>query len=90
VLQVSDRALAIIDEVRGLSGAGEGEAIVLFREAGGGLGFTIGAPTEGDQVIARDGRPIVAVAADLAVPFDGCVLDFVANANRGSFTLRRP
>jgi hypothetical protein len=89
VLQISDRALAIIDRVRVVSGAADGEAIVLFRQDGG-VGFAVRAPVAGDHLIARDGQAVVIVAEDLVGPFDGWLLDFEPTTNRGAFTLRRP
>jgi len=89
VLQISDRALTIIDQVRVHSGAAAGEAIVLFRQDGG-VGFALRAPADGDHLIVRDGQAVVIVADDLIEPFDGWLLDFEPTTNRGAFTLRRP
>jgi hypothetical protein len=89
VLQISDRALAMIEEVRLLSGAADGEAIALFRRDGG-VGFEVRQPAAGEQVVARAGHAVVVVAEDLRGPFDGWLLDFEASATRGAFTLHRP
>jgi Fe-S cluster assembly iron-binding protein IscA len=90
MLQVTDRAMDVLREMREISGAAEGEGIVLYREDDGGVGFGVGSAAEADEVIAREGQAVVIVAEDLSPSLDGLVLDFVAGEDVGEFTLVRP
>ena len=91
MLQFTDRALDVLEEMRDLSDAAEGEAIVLYPEEDGGIGMGIGEPSPDDQIVERHGRPVVAVADELLEPFAGLVLDVVeTSAETGEFALSRP
>jgi hypothetical protein len=89
MLHVSNRALEILEEIRDASDAEDGETIILFPEDDGGIGFAVGAPSQQDQVVARDGRAVVGVAEELEAKLDGLTLDFVEGEATGQFTLSR-
>ena len=90
MLQVSDRAMDVLLEMRDVTGASEDEAIVLYREEDGAVGFGVGTAGEADQVIERDGQAVVVIAEDLGPALDGLMLDFVVQDQTGEFTLVQP
>ena len=91
MLQFTNRALDVLEEMRDLTGAEAGEAVILYPEEDGGVGMGIGEPAPEDQVVERNGRAVVAVADELLEPFAGLVLDFVQTGREsGEFSLTRP
>jgi Fe-S cluster assembly iron-binding protein IscA len=89
MLQVTERALDILEELRDASQAGDGEGILLYRETDGSLNLAVATPGAGDQIFSRDGRVIIIVSEDLSQPLDGLVLDFVEGADGGGLMFER-
>lgn len=85
MLQVTDRALEKMDELREAREAEPEQGMTLLLTEGNQLAATLGTPAEEDQVFERDGQPVVIVPSTLTEALDGLVLDFDGD----SFSIER-
>lgn len=75
MLRVTEQALDLLEEVRDANDAAENEGVLIFAGPQGELGMALSVPGEFDQVVERNGRVVVIVAADLQEALDGMTLD---------------
>ncbi|MGH2560929.1 MAG: adhesin [Thermomicrobiales bacterium] len=87
MVQVTDRALDKLEQMRQMGGLSEDQVIGIGVGQDGGLRFDLLKPTEQDEVIDRNGQPLIVVPAPLSDPLSGAVLDFPEDAD-SKFTLR--
>ena len=89
-MQVTDRALDKLEELRSTSDAGPGEGVTLVVTEEENLGLALMSPGEADQVVERDGDPVVIIPEPLIETLEGFVLDYVESPGQEGFTLERP
>lgn len=85
MLQVTDRALEKMDELREAREAEPEQGMTLLLTEGNQLAATLGTPSDEDVVYERDGQPVVIVPSTLTEALDGLVLDFDGD----SFSIER-
>lgn len=85
-MQVTDRALDKMEELREARDAEPGQGMTLLLTEGNQLAATLGAPSEEDLVFDREGEPVVIIPSTLTEALDGLVLDFDGDA----FSIERP
>ena len=89
-MQVTDRALDKLEELRKTSDAGPGEGVTLVVTEQENLGLALMAPGEADQVLEKNGDPIVIIPEPLIATLEGFVLDYIETPGQEGFTLERP
>lgn len=89
-MQVTDRAMDKLEELRQSSDAGPGEGVTLVVTEEENLGLALMSPGEADRVMERDGDPVVIIPEPLIETLDGFVLDYVESPGQEGFTLERP
>ncbi|CAN5232907.1 MAG: adhesin [Chloroflexia bacterium] len=89
-MQVTDKALDKLEELRNTSDAGPGEGVTLVVTEDENLGLALMAPNDEDQVVEKDGDPVVIIPEPLIETLDGFVLDYVETPGQEGFTLERP
>lgn len=89
-MQVTDRAMDKLEELRDSSDAGPGEGVTLVVTEQENLGLALMAPGDTDQVLEKNGDPVVIIPEPLIETLDGFVLDYVETAGQEGFTLERP
>jgi Fe-S cluster assembly iron-binding protein IscA len=89
-MQVTDRAMDKLEELRDSSDAGPGEGVTLVVTEEENLGLALMAPGEADRVLEKDGDPVVIIPEPLIETLDGFVLDYVESPGQEGFTLERP
>ena len=87
MVHVTDRALDKLEQMRQMGGLGEDQVIGIGVGEDGGLRFDLLKPSAQDEVIDRNGQPLMVVPAPLSDPLAGAVLDFPEDAD-SKFTLR--
>jgi hypothetical protein len=89
MLVVTERALLALDELRAAERPSRGQALGLISAPNGRVGLVIDVPDPDDQVITRQGQPILFVERTLAGRFAHRVLDYVGAPGRERFVLGR-
>lgn len=90
-MQVTDRALDKLEEMRDATDAKPEEGIALVLAEAGKIEMTLGVPGANDQVFRREEKPIIIITEGLEQPLDGMVFDYVESAEgQGGFTLAQP
>ncbi|HYI15787.1 MAG TPA: hypothetical protein VEX37_10385 [Thermomicrobiales bacterium] len=87
MVQVTDKALDRLEMVRNENSLPEGQGIALVPRSAGELGFVAAAPEPDDQVIERDGQPLLVVPAGFAEAFDKLVVDYTDTPEMQGFTI---
>ncbi|MGH2532254.1 MAG: hypothetical protein ACRDJW_08080 [Thermomicrobiales bacterium] len=87
MVHVTDRALDKLEQMRQMGGLSQDQVIGIGVGQDGGLRFDLIKPSERDEVIDRNGEPLMVVPAPLSDPLSGAVLDFPEDAD-SKFTLR--
>jgi Fe-S cluster assembly iron-binding protein IscA len=97
MLNVTERAADQLEEVRSANEASPDQGVRLTPDERGGIGMTVDAPHDGDEVIHRGDEPLVIVDSRITEFLDGaeldCELDVDAQLNGRPgphFMLRRP
>jgi Fe-S cluster assembly iron-binding protein IscA len=88
MVHVTDNALKKLDEMRKMGGLAEDQLIGIGVGEQGMLRFDVMNPDADDQVIEKDGTPVMVVPAILADPLDNAVLDYHDDDDERRFTLR--
>lgn len=92
MVTVTERAATEIQEVLKSQNAAESEGIKLAPGVDGRIQMTIGQAEAGDQVMQRDGHPLLIVAAAIVDTLDGTEVDFQTGDQNGTgsggFTIR--
>lgn len=86
MLQVTDRALNKLTELRANEHPESGQGIALIP-AEGVLNLAMARPTAQDQVIEQNGEPVVIVPGPVAEQLDGWVLDYQGLPGSEEFTI---
>ena len=89
MVRVTDTAMDCLEAIRDANELLPDEAVSLVANPAGGLAFGIMRPAPGDQIIARDGRPVMAVPQDLADSLETLVIDYQAEGEDEGFVLRQ-
>lgn len=87
MVHVTDRALNKLEQMRQMGGLSQDQVIGIGVGQDGGLRFDLMRPGTEDEVIDRNGQPLMVVPAPLSDPLAGAVLDFPEDAD-SKFTLR--
>ncbi len=85
MIQLTDSAVDRMAEMRSEYDVTSQQGLMLLVNDDSELAVAIGEAQEHDQVIERDGEPIVIVPAQLAPTLDGLILDH----NPDGFTVSR-
>ena len=89
-MQITDRAMDKLGELRESSDASPEEGVTLVVTEEENLGLALMAPGEADQVVEKDGDPVVIIPETLIDTLSGFVLDYVETPGQEGFTLERP
>lgn len=89
-MQVTDRAMDKLEELRDSSNAGPDEGVTLVVTEQENLGLALMSPGEADEVLEKDGDPVVIIPETLIDTLNGFVLDYVETPGQEGFTLERP
>lgn len=79
--QVTDAVIDAMAQMRDENNAQSDEGILLYFSPEGNLGLALAKPGGEDQVFARDGSPIVIIAADTVQTYEGVTLDLEEDEN---------
>ena len=90
MLQVTERAIDEFAQMRAQNNLEPDRGVGIVPQADGGLQVAAVQPGPTDQVIERDGEPVLVVPAALADRLDGLVLDYRDDPDMPQFTLTRP
>jgi Fe-S cluster assembly iron-binding protein IscA len=90
MLEITERALDQLEQMRDDSGLGIDRCVGLAAADDGNLRFVAVEPGPTDEVIERQGTPIVAVPTALASALDGMMLDFDDTPDAQQFILTHP
>jgi Fe-S cluster assembly iron-binding protein IscA len=87
LVQITDTALDRLESVRNENALPADQGIALVPRAAGELGFVAAVPEPDDQVIERDGKPILVIPANFAEAFDKLVVDYTDTPEMQGFTI---
>ena len=90
MIEVSERALDELEAIREASNPQPGQGITLVVDDSGDLGLALAWPQEDDQVVERDGQPVIIIPKVLMDPLDGVIIDYQDVPGQEGFTLTRP
>lgn len=90
MLNVSERALDILENTVKSEENADQKALRLARTGQGELGIVRGDPQDDDQVIMREERPLLYVDNEVSSRLDGSTLDVVEADGRERLTLMPP
>jgi|GEM_PF-5945438 Fe-S cluster assembly iron-binding protein IscA len=93
MITVTSRAATELQELLDAQGPLPGQGIKLIPTPTGGIGMTVAAPDEGDEVVPSTEAPLLIVDASLTELLDGVVFDVepaAVEGGRPEFRLRRP
>lgn len=89
-MHITDRALDKLGELRASSDATPDEGVTLVMSEQQQLGLALMVPGEADEVVERDGDPLVIIPAQLIETLSDFVLDYIETPGQEGFTLERP
>ncbi|MBX5491521.1 MAG: hypothetical protein IRZ14_10205 [Chloroflexi bacterium] len=72
---ITERAAAELQELLAANEAPQGQGVKLVPDEAGRIAMTIGTAGEDDEVIQRDGEPLLIVDSRIAGILDGAQLD---------------
>jgi len=75
MLNVTEPAANLLHKT--LEHKAEDDGILRLTRSGEGLGLVVDMEKEGDQIVAHDGRNVLAVDPDLSRELEGVVMDLV-------------
>jgi Fe-S cluster assembly iron-binding protein IscA len=87
MVQVTDQALDQFEALRDQMDLPADQAVTLVPSESGELGFAVGSPTQGDEIVERDGKPLIAVPQPLIEPLKHVLIDYVSTDEARGFTL---
>ncbi|MGH9174606.1 MAG: adhesin [Vicinamibacterales bacterium] len=90
MVHVTDTALERLEIIREENALPADQAIALVPRSESEIGFVAAVPQPDDQVIERDGKPVLFVPADFAEPFTDLVVDYVDTPEAQGFTITQP
>lgn len=88
-MEVTDRAMEKLEELRDQSNPQPGQGVSLVITENNSLGLTLAHPQETDEVVERNGDPVVIIPENLSETLDGLVLDYVNEPGQEGFTLEQ-
>lgn len=89
MINVTDRARERLKEVRDSQVERVDATLRLGPTRQGELGVFPDTAKLGDQVVERDGAPVLLIAPDLALKLAGATIDYEQQGESARFTLRR-
>lgn len=90
MLHVTERAIDEFAQMRAQNNLEPDRGVGIVPQADGGLQVAAVQPGPADQVIEREGEPVLVVPAELEDRLDGLVLDYRDDGDVPQFTLTRP
>jgi hypothetical protein len=87
MVHVTDMAMDRLEIVRDENSLPDGQGIALVPSAGGEIGFVAAAPQPEDEVIERDGKPVLFVPANFTEAFTNLVVDYADTPEMAGFTI---
>ena len=92
MIRLTERAGEALREVLRENEAPEDQAVKLLPEPSGGLAMTIAPTAEGDEVVKKEGRPVLIIDAEIVDRLDGALLDFTRGLDHVDprFEIREP
>ena len=87
MVHVTDTALDRLKIVRDENALPADQGIAVVPRAEGEIGFVAATPQADDQVIERDGKPLLFVPANFAETFNDLVIDFADTPEMTGFTI---
>ncbi|HUG14953.1 MAG TPA: hypothetical protein VMM78_08015 [Thermomicrobiales bacterium] len=87
MVQVTDQALDQLEALRDQISLTPEQSVTLVPNDGGELGFAISTPESADEIVERDGKPLVAIPQRLVEPLKNVVIDYVDTPEQQGFTL---
>lgn len=89
MMEVTDRAMDKLEELRDQSEPQPGQGVSLVVTDNNSLGLTLAHPQDSDSVVERNGDPVVIIPENLSETLDGLVLDYVNEPGQEGFTLEQ-
>jgi Fe-S cluster assembly iron-binding protein IscA len=87
MVQVTDQALDQFEALRDQMDLPMDQAVTLVPNDAGELGFAVSSPRDEDEVVERDGKPLISVPQPLIEPLKHVVIDYVQTDEAQGFTL---
>jgi Fe-S cluster assembly iron-binding protein IscA len=87
MVQVTDQASDQLEALRDQISLTPEQSVTLVPNDGGELGFAISTPESEDEVVERNGKPLVAVPQLLVEPLKNVVIDYIDTPEQQGFTL---
>lgn len=87
MVHVTDTALDQLETVRDENALPADRGIALVPRAAGEFGFVAAAPQPEDQVIERNGKPVLVVPASFAEAFTDLIVDYTDTPELQGFTI---
>jgi Fe-S cluster assembly iron-binding protein IscA len=87
MVQVTNQAMDQFEALRDQTSLTPDQAVTLVPNDAGELGFAITSPQHEDEIIERDGKPLVAVPQMLIEPLKNVVIDYVDTPETQGFAL---
>jgi Fe-S cluster assembly iron-binding protein IscA len=87
MVHVTDQALDRLEALRDQNELPPEEGLALVRRETGDFAFAAVTPQPEDQVIERDGKPVMIVPAVFATSLDRLLIDYVDTPEMQGFTL---
>jgi Fe-S cluster assembly iron-binding protein IscA len=87
MVHVTDMALDRLEIVRDENSLPADQGIALVPSAAGEIGFVAAAPQPDDEVIERDGKPVLFVPASFTEAFTNLVVDYSETPEMTGFTI---
>ena len=87
MVHITDRAMEQLEVMRDQSNLPPGQGVALTPRQDGKLGFTAATPEQTDEVIERNGNPVMIIPQELIEPLQVVVIDYVDTDEMQGFTL---
>jgi hypothetical protein len=90
MIRVTERAASELSDILAASQAQKDQAVRLLPDDSGNIAMTIDRPSQGDEVVSGEKRPLLILDAALAARLADVVLDLTpANGRPPHFVFRR-
>lgn len=90
MIRVTESALDALAQTLETNEVQEDQALRLARSGEGSFGLAIDDQREGDQVVAKDERPVLLIDGEISNQLDGVTLDLVESPQGRQLALRMP
>ena len=90
MLNVSDKAIEVIEQALDTNEVEDNQALRLAKNAEGEFGLALDEQKDGDQVIAKEERALLYVDSEVSNKLDGATLDVVDSPGGVRLALSMP